>query len=98
MKHYKKNPRPVGGDFYLTKNSESVKISLEKETAVKRTSSDKSKLTESCRGMRGARESYHEYILELCTEQRSVGCNGLAHVIVPEYLQILTEVCSVNCT
>ena len=76
----------MGGDFYLTKKCESVNISLENETAMKRTSSNKSELTESCRLMRGARESYYEYILELCTEQFLVGCNGMAHVIVLEYL------------
>ena len=39
------------------------------------------KLTESCRLMRGARETFREYIFELCTETIFlVGCNVVAHV------------------
>ena len=38
------------------------------------------KHTESCRMMRGARETFREYIFELCTERFPVGCNVVAHV------------------
>lgn len=42
--------------------------------------------------MRGARENGYEYILELHSEgKKLVGGDGTAHVIVPEYWQILAK-------
>ena len=43
---------------------------------MKRTSSKKYTPTESCRLMRGAGRAFYEYIFELRTEIKKVGCDG----------------------
>ena len=47
--------------------------------------------------MRGAQESYYEYIFELHTEQKSVGCDGRHHVNGVTVSMVPDKADSVSC-
>ena len=47
--------------------------------------------------MRGAQKTYYEYIFELHTEQKSVGCDGRHHVNGVKVSMVPDEADNVSC-